>query len=281
MRASPFRLGWGSFHHVDGKPKVQTDLLMHDMQETLPRALKYGARSPYHRQYIMRTMLTELIRRDFLIIAGKKAHALAIYANNAVTLTKRGDTTSRQQLAYFLLDNYMVDKAFDEFPGRFRRMTRNYVAVSWLREIRRKDHKNLFFVEFRNRAGSPTHMGDDTERSPERFFLPQPQLEGYKDREIPKHWQMIFDRWASKYKTPQFFTWWKIRHATLRFWGYRNVPHPADVAPLWSEKEEEEFQRDMNVVPEEESPFDLDDEKVNLGEEKVVSSGLEPLPQLS
>ncbi|KNH08186.1 50S ribosomal protein L17 [Perkinsela sp. CCAP 1560/4] len=215
-------------------------------------------------------MLTELIRRDFLTVAGCRAQALARYAADAVKLAKKGDTNSRQQLAYFLLDNYMVDKAFDEFPSRFGKMNGNYVAVSWLREERRSNHAKLFFVEFRNRAASATHRGDDTEKGPERFFLPQPQLENFKDRELPKHMQMIFDRWASKYKTPEFFTWWKIRHATLRFWGYRNIPHPADVAPLWSEREEEEFQKDQSCIPEEDSTLSNNPENsLNLGDESA------------
>ena len=271
MRCSRISLGWGSFHHVDGVPAKPLQPLLRDIDDGVKR-LSYAGSSPYHKQYIMRKMLTELIRRDFLTVAGTRAHALARYAADAINLAKRGDTSSRQQLAYFLLDNYMVDKAFDEFPARFRKMNGNYVAVSWLREHKRGTHSKLFFVELRNRAGSPTHRGDDTEKGPERFFLPQPQLDNYQDREIPKHMQMIFDRWACKYKTPEFFTWWKIRHATLRFWGYRNIPHPADVAPLWSEREEEEYQTNNSLEPE---PDQTTNESVDLdlGELSQSASG--------
>eukprot|EP00760_Papus_ankaliazontas_P028662 PhM_4_TR3833/c2_g1_i1/m.51106/K02879/RP-L17, MRPL17, rplQ; large subunit ribosomal protein L17 len=255
------RLEWGVFENIDGPAKRRQELLMHDLvpaRRSGQTLLSRGSyRNNYHRQYRFRTLLTELIRKDFLVLHQTRAHALAIIANQAVTLAKRGDTHSRQQLAFYLLDNYMVDKAFDEFPDRFRQLNGNYCAVSRLREVRSKDASKLYFVEFRNRMNSPTHLGDDTERGPERFFLPQPQMENYREREIPKHWQMIFDRWASKYKTDEFYTYWKMRHAKSRFHGYRNVPHPADVSPLWSEKEEEEFQKDMNIVPEED--VDLDD----------------------
>ena len=269
MRHCTILRGWGSFHHIEGVPKQTVQPLLRDIEDG-PKNMSFGGRSPYHKQYIMRKMLTELIRRDFLTVAGTRAHSLARYAADAVKLAKRGDTSSRQQLAYFLLDNYMVDKAFDEFPARFGKMNGNYVAISWLREERRGNQSKLFFVEFRNRAASATHRGDDTEKGPERFFLPQPQLESYRDRELPKHMQMIFDRWACKYKTPEFFTWWKIRHATLRFWGYRNIPHPADVEPLWSEREEEEFQHENSVVPSVDPiSSERTDEALDLGDEKL------------
>lgn len=70
--------------------------------------------------------------------------------------------------------------------------------------------------------------------------------------------QMAFDRWASKFKTEEFHHWWRLRHAKLRYWGVRNVPHPSEVDPLWTEKEEEEWHSEMLANAGEVEDFDLD-----------------------
>ena len=220
---------------------------------------KFAARNDFDRHRKMSRMLTELIRKDFVIVNGAKAPALRAVADQAVTLAKNGDTRARQHMAYFLHDPLMVDKAFDEFPRRFRDHHGNYTMVTRLKEFRVKDHSGLWFVEFKNREMSDSHKGEDYSKPPERFFLPPRVLETERGIQRPPHTQMAFDRWASKFKTEDFHEWWQLRHAKLRYWGYRQVPHPQDVEPLWSEKEEEEWHNEMLSTTD--VDIDLDDEQ--------------------
>jgi large subunit ribosomal protein L17 len=208
---------------------------------------------------ILSRMLTELIRKDYIVVGGARAPTLRAVADQAVTLAKAGDTRSRQHMAYVLTDPLMVDKAFDEFPRRFADYHGSYTLMTPLREFRHKDGVRYYFIEFKNREMSDSHKGEDYSRGPERFFLPPRILETEKGIQRPPHLQMAFDRWASKFKTEEFHDWWLLRHAKMRFWGYRNVPHPQEVDPLWSEKEEEEWHNEMLSTTDAE--IDLDDEK--------------------
>ena len=234
---------WGN---ADTVRKIQQNALplINDYGWRKGQLPKFRARDPFHRQQLMRRMLTELIRRDYVIVGGARAPSLRAVADQAVTLAKNGDTDSRQYLAYFLQDPLMVDKAFDEFPRRFRDYHGSYTMDTPLRNRRRKDYARMHFVEFKNRAMSDSHKGEDYSKGPERFFLPPHVIEAERGIQRPPHLQMAFDRWASKYKTDEFHHWWKLRHAKMRYWGVRNVPHPSEVDPLWTEKDEEEWQSD-------------------------------------
>lgn len=87
-----------------------------------------------------------MIRKDYAIVGGARAPALRILADHVVELAKAGDTDSRQQLAYFLQDPLMVDKAFDEYPRRFRDMHSKYAMMTKLRTARRTDNTTMYFV---------------------------------------------------------------------------------------------------------------------------------------
>ena len=229
---------------------------------------KFHARNAHHRQIISRRIATELVRSDHAIVPGAKGPALRILGDHIVELAKRGDTDSRQKLAYYLQDPLLVDKAFDEYPRRFKDMSGKYCMMTKLRIKRRTDTASMYFVEFKNRDLSDTHKGEDYSAGPERFFLPSRVIESEKGVQRPPHLQMAFDRWASKFKTEEFTHWWRLRHAKMRFWGIRNVPHPMDVDPLWSEKEEEEWHNDMMS-----SSGDLDDVELDLDDDAHTIKG--------
>lgn len=260
--------------HVDDNPAAvkrdqwdTSQLLMTDFGWLKGQLPKFRARSPYHRQQIARRMVTEMIRKDYCIVPGARGPALRILADHVVELAKAGDTDSRQHLAHFLHDPLMVDKAFDEYPRRFRDMTGKYAMMTKLRTRRRTDDAFMYFVEFKQRDQSDNHKGEDYSKGPERFFLPARIIESEKGIQRPPHMQMAFDRWASKFKTEEFHHWWRLRHAKLRFWGVRNVPHPSDVDPLWSEKEEEEWHNEMIHNTSDFDDLDLDAEEVMAGVE--------------
>jgi large subunit ribosomal protein L17 len=222
---------------------------------------KFRARSSFHRQIIARRMVTEMIRKDYCIVPGARAPALRILADQVVDLAKAGDTDSRQHLAHFLHDPFLVDKAFDEYPRRFKDVNGKYAMMTRLKARRRVDDCAMYFVEFRNRDQSDHHKGEDYTKGPERFFLPPRIIETEKGIQRPPHSQMAFDRWASKFKTEEFHNWWRQRHAKLRFWGVRNVPHPSEVDPLWSEKEEEEWHNEMLTNTGDLEDLDLDSDQ--------------------
>lgn len=220
---------------------------------------RFYARTDFHRQQLMRRMLTELVRRDHVIVHGARAPALRLMADRLVRFSKNGDTGSRQHVAYFLQDPLMVDKAFDEYPRRFKDHHGSFTMVTKLRTMRARDRVPLYFVELKNRDLSDCHKGEDYSRGPDRFFLPPRVTETERGVVRPPHVQMAFDRWASKFKTEEFHHWWKLRHAKMRFWGQRDVQHPADVEPLWNEKDEEEWHGEMLAGGGDAAAYDLDE----------------------
>jgi large subunit ribosomal protein L17 len=51
----------------------------------------------------------------------------------------------------------------------------------------------------------------------------------------------------------------------MRFWGLRNIPHPSDVDPLWTEKEEEEWHNEMLANTSDfDEEIDLEAEDLNV-----------------
>lgn len=222
---------------------------------------KYHARTDFHRQMLARRMATQLVNKDYLIVAGAKGPALRIIADMIVDMCKKGDTDSRQALANFLNDPLLVDKAFDEYPRRFKDMNGKYAMMTKLRTRRRVDNIPMYLVEFKNRDLSESHKGEDFSAGPERFFLPARVIETERGVQRPPHLQMSFDRWASKFKTEEFTHWWRLRHAKMRYWGIRGVPHPLDVDPLWSEKEEEEWHNEMMQNSSMDEDIDLDSDE--------------------
>lgn len=270
------------FAGFDGNPSVttdvfkSTDLLTADYGWCRGKLPKFRARSPFHRQQIARRMVTEMIRKDYCIVGGARAPALRILADHVVDLAKAGDTDSRQQLAYFLHDPLLVDKAFDEYPRRFSDYHSKYAMMTRLRSRRRSDDVAMYFVEYKNRELSDHHKGEDYSSGPERFFLPPRIIEAEKGIQRPPHAQMAFDRWASKFKTEEFHHWWRLRHAKLRFWGVRNVPHPSEVDPLWSEKEEEEWHNEMLANSENLEEYDLDDDEYADATGEGAAAGVGP-----
>ena len=224
------------------------------------KLVKFRARNSFHRQQILRRLCTDLVRRDHAIVAGARGPALRVVADSIVTFAKRGDQESRQQLAYFLNDPLLVDKAFDEYPRRFADYHGGYTMMTPLGAVRRKDNVRMWFIEFKNRAMSDNHKGEDYSRGPERFFLPPRVIETERGIVRPPHMQMAFDRWASKFKTAEFHSWWRERHTKMRYWGIRGVPHPAEVEPLWTEKDEEEWHSDLLAsAGGGDASYDLDD----------------------
>jgi large subunit ribosomal protein L17 len=59
----------------------------------------------------------------------------------------------------------------------------------------------------------------------------------------------------------------------MRFWGIRNVPHPSEVDPLWSEKEEEEWHNEMLANTSEYEDLDLESDEFAASGEGAAAHG--------
>lgn len=254
----------GPQHHIRQatfhNPKQKRDLLNVKYGWQTNMIPKFGAPSDFVRQQRMARALTELVRRDHVIVPGAQGPAVRLLADMLVALSKEGTTAARQNAGHFLHDPLMVDKAFDEYPRRFRDYHGGYSMQTKLKTRRRRDGVFMYFIEYNNREMSDNHKGEDYTKGPERFFLPPRIIETERGIVRPPHMQMAFDRWAAKFKTEEFHHWWKLRHAKLRFWGQRGVPHPADVDPLWTEKDEEEWHSEILASSGGDDAFDLDAE---------------------
>lgn len=243
----------------DKEKKPRGDLINVEYGWGANQLPRFCALTDFYRQLKMRRMVTELVRRDHIIVAGARGPAVRTMADRLVGLAKRGDNAARQHVAYFLQDPLLVDKAFDEYPRRFRDLHGSFTVMSKLRNRRARDRCHLYFIEFKNRDLSDCHKGEDYSVGPDRFFLPPKTVETERGVIRPPHMQMSFDRWASKFKTEEFHHWWKMRHAKLRYWGVRNVPHPSEVEPLWTEKDEEEYHGEMLSGSGDAAAYDLDE----------------------
>jgi large subunit ribosomal protein L17 len=90
--------------------------------------IKLG-RTASHRKAMFRNMVTSLFKHDRIRTTDVKAKEIRRWADQLVTLAKRGDLHARRQALAIIRERDVVQKLFDEAPKRFGGSQGGYTRV--------------------------------------------------------------------------------------------------------------------------------------------------------
>jgi large subunit ribosomal protein L17 len=86
-------------------------------------------RSSSHRKAMFRNMVTSLFKHDRIKTTDVKAKELRSWADELVTLAKRGDLHARRQALSIIREKEVVHKLFEQAPTRFAGISGGYTRV--------------------------------------------------------------------------------------------------------------------------------------------------------
>jgi len=86
-------------------------------------------RTSSHRNAMFRNMVTSLFKYDRIRTTDKKAKALRRWADNLITLAKRGDLHARRQALAIVREKDVVHKLFEEAQDRFGAKSGGYTRI--------------------------------------------------------------------------------------------------------------------------------------------------------
>jgi large subunit ribosomal protein L17 len=113
--------------------------------------IKKLGRTGSHRRAMLRNMAIALFRHERIQTTGAKAKALRPYAEQLITLAKRGDLHSRRLAARYVHDHAVLQKLFSDLAERFRTREGGYTRVLKL-GVRRGDNSMTALIELVDRA---------------------------------------------------------------------------------------------------------------------------------
>jgi len=90
--------------------------------------LKLG-RTTSHRTAMFRNMVTSLLKYERIQTTGPKARELRRWADNIITLAKRGDLHARRQALAIVMEKDVVNKLFAEAAERFGSRAGGYTRI--------------------------------------------------------------------------------------------------------------------------------------------------------
>ena len=90
--------------------------------------LKLG-RTSSHRNAMFRNMVTSLFKHDRIRTTDAKAKELRRWADNLITLAKRGDLHARRQALAIVRERAVVQKLFTEAEERFGSTSGGYTRI--------------------------------------------------------------------------------------------------------------------------------------------------------
>lgn len=86
-------------------------------------------RTPSHRKAMFRNMVTSLFKHDRIRTTGAKAKELRRWADQIITLAKRGDLHARRQALAIVREKDVVHKLFENAAERFGEISGGYTRV--------------------------------------------------------------------------------------------------------------------------------------------------------
>ncbi|MBW2220555.1 MAG: 50S ribosomal protein L17 [Deltaproteobacteria bacterium] len=86
-------------------------------------------RTSSHRNAMFRNMVTSLFKHERICTTDAKAKELRRWADNLITLAKRGDLHARRQALAIVREKDVVHKLFDEVAGRFTDISGGYTRI--------------------------------------------------------------------------------------------------------------------------------------------------------
>jgi large subunit ribosomal protein L17 len=86
-------------------------------------------RTSSHRDAMFRNMVTSLFKHDRIQTTDAKAKELIRWADQLITLAKRGDLHARRQALSIVREKAVVYKLFDETVGRYENISGGYTRI--------------------------------------------------------------------------------------------------------------------------------------------------------
>ena len=103
-------------------------------------------RTSAHRTALFRNMATSLFRHERIETTDCKAKELRRFAEQLITLAKRGDLHARRQAYADIRDQEILAKLFGDIAGRFKSRPGGYTRVTKSR-IRKGDNAPISIIE--------------------------------------------------------------------------------------------------------------------------------------
>lgn len=125
------------------------------------------SRTSSHRKAMFRNMVTSLFKYESIRTTDAKAKELRKWADNVITLAKRGDLHARRQALSIIPEKNVVHKLFEEATDRFGAISGGYTRITKL-GLRAGDAASMSMIELINHDGtSPKKKTKSTEAKPE------------------------------------------------------------------------------------------------------------------
>ena len=86
-------------------------------------------RTPSHRNAMFRNMVTSLLKHDRIRTTGARAKEVSRWADQLITLAKRGDLHARRQALSIVREKDVVHKLFEQADERFGAVSGGYTRV--------------------------------------------------------------------------------------------------------------------------------------------------------
>jgi large subunit ribosomal protein L17 len=109
------------------------------------------SRTASHKKATMRNMATALFRHERIDTTTAKAKELRPYAEQLITLARRGDLHARRQAARKIQDREVLGKLFDDIGPRFDGRPGGYTRILKLGH-RKGDAADMALIELVERA---------------------------------------------------------------------------------------------------------------------------------
>ena len=114
-------------------------------------------RTSSHRDAMFRNMVTSLFKYDRIKTTDAKAKELRVWADNMVTLAKKGDLHARRQALAVIREKEIVHKLFEETVKRYTDVSGGYTRIVKL-GYRQGDAAKMVLIELvdpSEKAGKP------------------------------------------------------------------------------------------------------------------------------
>ncbi len=108
--------------------------------------LKLG-RTSSHRKAMFKNMLTSLLKYGKITTTDVKAKEIRRWADNIITLAKKGDLHSRRQAFTIVAEKNVVHKLFEEAPKKFGASAGGYTRITKIGR-RAGDAAPISIIEF-------------------------------------------------------------------------------------------------------------------------------------
>ncbi len=82
-----------------------------------------------HRLALFRNQVTDLLRYEKIVTTEAKAKEVRRFAENMITLAKRGDLSARRRALAFIYDKKVVRKLFSELAQRYAHRPGGYTRI--------------------------------------------------------------------------------------------------------------------------------------------------------